>query len=334
MRADLDERGAEPEMKRIGRPDAHAYEMVLGEPKLVVEPGERFVVETDDALNGVIRREDQLPVPDVLGARLERGEFNPLAGPIVVSGAKAGDTLVVNVEEIVVADQGVSCIFEGMGPLGDSATYPECRGPYTTVIRHLPGESGTTSDGKAVFEGRIEWPLVPHIGTIGTTPLRPIAAGADSVFGQGPHGGNMDVRDVRKGHRIMLPVFHDGAYLYVGDVHASEADSELYGEADESQAEVTLSCEIVPGKSIPWARIETPESLIQLHSFRPVEDALQQAFRWMLDWVVEDYGMRPIDAYRLMSIAPGVRIHVYQMVKLGRIAYTVGVEFPKAYLVP
>ena len=89
-----------------------------------------------------------------------------------------------------------------------------------------------------------------------------------------------------------------------------------------------------PVPSLRRARIETPESLIQLHSFRPVEDALQQAFRWMLDWVVEDHGMRPIDAYRLMSIAPGVRIHVYQMVKLGRIAYTVGVEFPKAYLVP
>jgi len=152
------------------------------------------------------------------------------------------------------------------------------------------------------------------------------------VFGQGPHGGNMDVRDVRKGNIITLPVYHEGAYLYVGDVHASQADSELYGEADESRAELTLSCEIVQGKAIPWPRIETESGLIQLHSFRPVEDALHQAFRWMIDWLVADFGFRPLDAYRLMSLGPGVRIHVYQMVKLGRINYTVGVEFPKAYL--
>jgi len=77
---------------------------------------------------------------------------------------------------------------------------------------------------------------------IGTAPIRPIAAGADSVFGQGRHGGNMDVRDVRKENGLMLPVFHEGAYLYLGDVHASEGDSEFYGVADESRAEVTVSC--------------------------------------------------------------------------------------------
>ena len=42
-----------------------------------------------------------------------------------------------------------------------------------------------------------------------TTPLRPVAAGADSVCGQKPHG-NLDVPDVYPGHTLMLPVFHDG----------------------------------------------------------------------------------------------------------------------------
>jgi len=78
---------------------------------------------------GLIRSEDELPVPDVLGDRLERQEFNPLVGPIVVKGTEPGDLLLVHVEDIVVADQGVSCIFEGVGPLADSAKYPDCRGP-------------------------------------------------------------------------------------------------------------------------------------------------------------------------------------------------------------
>ena len=138
-------------MKRVSREHASEYNMVIKEPRLVVEPGESFVVETEDALNGLIRTEDDLPVHEVLGARLERQEFNPLVGPIVVEGTKPGDVLLVHVEDIVVADQGVSCIFDGVGPLADSAKYPECRGPATKIIRHLPGPSGTTSDGKGVF---------------------------------------------------------------------------------------------------------------------------------------------------------------------------------------
>ena len=130
----------------------------------------------------------------------------------------------------------------------------------------------------------------------------------------------------------MLPVFHEGAYLYIGDMHASQGDSEFYGIADESRGEVTLSCEVVPTKMIPAPRIETPTSIIQLHSFRPLDDAIMQAFRWLIDWMVQDYGISPREAYMHMDLNPDLRIHVYQMIKLRRINYTVGVEIPKKYL--
>ena len=55
-----------------------------------------------------------------------------------------------------------------------------------------------------------------------TTPLRPVAAGADSVCWQ-DLTGNLDVPDVYPGNTLMLPVFHDGAYLYVGDGDTSQA---------------------------------------------------------------------------------------------------------------
>jgi amidase len=319
-------------MQRIRREQAYEYEMVAKEPKLVVKLGERFLCETEDALNGMITREDQLPTPQTLGPRFERFEMNPLCGPIFVEGVKAGDTLVVRIHDIVVADQGVSCIFAGVGPLADSAQYPECRGPFTKIIKHLPGPSGTTSDGTGVLNERIRWNLNPHVGCIGTAPIRPIAAGADSVFGQGQHGGNMDVRDIRKGNAVLLPAYHDGAYLYLGDIHASEGDSEFYGVADESRAEVTVSCDVVRNKTIPGPRIETPTSIIQLHSYRPLDDAIMQASRWLMDWMVQDYGVSPRDAYMHMDLNPDLRIHVSQMVKLGRINYTVGVEIPKKYL--
>lgn len=318
--------------KRLARKDAYEYEMVPKEPKLVVQPGESFVVETEDALNGLIQREDQLITPETLGAGFQAVELNPCAGPICVEGARAGDVLVVHIQDIVVADQGVTALLQMWGPFKDSVTYAECRGPYTRIIRHLPGPSGTTSDGKGVFDGRIAWDLKPHIGTIGTAPLRPIASGAHTALGQGPHGGNMDSRDICKGSKVLLPVAHDGAYLYLGDVHASMADAEFAGLADESRAEVTLCCEVIPQKRIPWVRVETSDAIVQLYSFRPLDEAVKQAFFWLVDWLVEDYGFSQRDAALQMGANPDVRIHIYQMVILGRIDYTVGVSIPKRYL--
>jgi len=320
------------EIKHLPRERNYSYDMVVKEPALIVSPGEIFTVDTEDALNGMIRREDQLPTPEFLGLRHLRREGNPCAGPIVVQGAKMGDVLVVNIHDIVVDEQGVSCIFAGEGPLGDSFKYPECRGPATKIMRHIPGPSGTTSDGKGIFDEQTTWDLHPFIGTIGVTPQRPVAAGSDTVKGQGAHGGNLDARDLCKGNRIMIPVEVDGAYLYVGDVHATQGDSEFYGSADESRARVTLSCEIIPQKRIPWMRVETPQSIIQLYAFRPLEEAVKQAFLYLLDWLVEDYGFSPLDAYRHLELNPEVRINVYQMVMLGRLNYTVGISFPKKHL--
>jgi hypothetical protein len=48
--------------------------------------------------------------------------------------------------------------------------------------------------------------------------------------------------------------------------------------------------------------------------------------------MVQDYGINPREAYMHMDLNPDLRIHVYQMVKMGRINYTVGVEIPKRYL--
>jgi hypothetical protein len=52
----------------------------------------------------------------------------------------------------------------------------------------------------------------------------------------------------------------------------------------------------------------------------------------MIDWLVQDYGLSPREAYMHMDVNPEVRINVYQMIMLRRINYTVGVSFPKKFL--
>ena len=55
------------------------------------------------------------------------------------------------------------------------------------------------------------------VGTIGVSPeLEAIS----SRF-PGPHGGNMDIPDISIGNKLYLPVYVEGALLYIGDVHAA-----------------------------------------------------------------------------------------------------------------
>ena len=50
----------------------------------------------------------------------------------------------------------------------------------------------------------------PFIGTIAVAPEREVET---SIFGQGSWGGNMDVRDICPGTRVLIPCYHKGALL-------------------------------------------------------------------------------------------------------------------------
>jgi len=299
-------------------------------PILRVKPGETFLVETEDAYGGLIRTHDRLPIPEhVPGLRPGTLWGNPMAGPIFVEGARRGDLIAIRIEKIVVDAQGVTCIEPGLGPLQDSNRWSECRGPYTHIIRHLAGPSGTTRDGKGVFTDRVVWDLKPFIGTIGVAPELEIAS---SVTGQGPWGGNIDCRDIKERSKLYLNSYHDGGLLFVGDVHGSQADTEFYGVADETRAELTLTCEVIENKWIPNPRLEKEDSIITLCSSRPLEDAVTGAMLDMMEWMVTEYGIGQREAYMHLTVNPDVRVHVYQMVNTPRMAFTAGVEIPKTYL--
>ena len=122
---------------------------------------------------------------------------------------------------------------------------------------------------------------------------------------------------------------NEGGLVFIGDVHASQGDMEFSIVAAETRAEVTLSVDVIPRKKIPYPRIETPTSLIALFNSRPLEYAVTKAAFILMEWLVEEYGMSQRDAYMQLSVNPGVRVHVYQMIPDMPLLYTVGVEFPR-----
>jgi acetamidase/formamidase len=301
------------------------------EPLLRVHCGESFEVETYDAGTGYFKTTADKAIP------ARRPGFdrcpplaNPIGGPVWLEGAEPGDTLIINVEDILVEGQSWIAVGPRRGPLGESTRWPELSSDYTTkVFRHTPGPSGTLRDGTLHFNERISWPITPFIGTLGVAPDREVTTSLD---GQGEWGGNLDIRDVAPGNRVFLPIFHRGARFYLGDVHASQGDTEFTGTAAETQATVRVSLELAKGKRIPWLRIDKPTALISVHASRPLEAAVETATVNLMDWLITDYHFSPTDAYCLVSTCPDFRINIYQMCKIGKLSFVAGAEIPKRFL--
>jgi acetamidase/formamidase len=321
-------------MQRITREQARKYAFDWrDEPLLRVRRGESFEVETYDASTGYFKSPADKAVPARRpGFDQSPPLANPIGGPVFLEGAERGDTLVVTVEDIVVEDYSWIAVGPKRGPLGESTRWPELSGEYTTkIFRHTPGPSGTTRDGTLHFSDRLAWPITPFIGTLGVAPDREVTTSLD---GQGDWGGNLDVRDVAPGNRVFLPVYHPGALFYLGDVHASQGDTEFTGTAAETQATVRVQLDLIKGKRVPWMRIEKPGSLVSVYAYRPLEVAVETATVNLMDWLIKDYGFTATDAYCLVSTCPDFRIHVYQMCRIGKLSYVAGAEIPKRYLPP
>lgn len=137
----------------------------------------------------------------------------------------------MSIEDILVDTFSWIAIGPNRGPLGNSTRWPDLSEDYTTMIfSHQSGPSSTMRDGTLHFNERIAWPITPFVGTLGVAPEREVVT---SIDGQGPWGGNLDIRDVAAGNHIHLPIFHPGALFYLGDVHASQGDTEFTGTAAE-----------------------------------------------------------------------------------------------------
>ena len=173
-------------MKRISREDAKVYVFDRGlPPKSRVEPGEKFVVETKDASTGYLREEGQSPLDRPL-IDTWPPSVNPVAGPIYIEGARRGDLLAIKIEDILVADDQSFTFTCRRGPIHDSLKWSEAAEPWTHILRHEIGPSGTMGDGKIWFNERISWSVSPFIGTIAVAPEREVLS---SIYGQGTGGG-------------------------------------------------------------------------------------------------------------------------------------------------
>jgi amidase len=323
-------------MKRVGRESLKYTIDFQHIPVLKVDLGEPFVLETEDAPSGIYR--DPADAAKLLNAwylGYSPSMANPVTGPVYINGVERGDTLVVEIDHICLDTQSSTYWRPGHKPLGDSLRWNDLGKP-TLVIGQLTNGEVQINDAATWENGKVNhhklelrFRQAPFIGTIGVAPEREVET---SGVGQGSWGGNLDARDICVGTRVLLPCYHDGALLYVGDVHACQGDTEFYGIAMEARSAVTLRCDVIKRRRVEFVRLEKLTSLISIASSRPLEEAVLRANIQLMEWLVADFGCSQREAYLLLGVNPDFRVNVYQMAPIGRLQYTVGAEILKSSL--
>jgi len=269
--------------------------------------GDTILVETEDnfALYREMNSDDDL-VPEAPPLK----ELNPLTGPIAVTGAQPGDTLIVEIVDITVVGHGHIALVAGTGVLKDYVSPPH------TKIWHIV-------DGDAVFNDAIRFPIRPVLGSIGTMPE---TDGRYAIF-PGPYGGNLDDANSTIGSCYHFPVYVPEAMLMVGDVHANQGDSEI-AMGIEIDGEVTLRIvDVVKGEAIPYARIETPDTWVFPADAPTLEEAIQISAAFAARFLVERLGITMEDAAHILSAVGNVRI---SQAAFAGYNVTVRTEFPKS----
>jgi acetamidase/formamidase len=270
-------------------------------PVLEVESGATVELEAADASGGQLSARSTKE--DV--AQLDLGKVNPITGPVYVKGAKPGDVLAVEILELRPHDWGWTAIIPGFGLLADE--FPE---PWLNVSHVDP-------DNKRVkFADDITLPFAPFPGTIGVAPEEP---GQHSVVPPTKWGGNMDIKHLRAGTMLFLPIAVDGALFSVGDTHAAMGDAEVCGTAVETAMDIAVRLTIrsditarYPQYHVPAGQLAATEQssyhvCAGVHS--DLLEATREATRAIIDHIVERYGRAREEAYAIASVAVDLRIH-------------------------
>ena len=199
------------------------------QPAASCRSGETVIFETEDCFGGQIQSENQ----HMNGINWDN--INPATGPLYIDEAEPGDILKVEIHTIVLAPEGVMCDSPGEG-----------------VIGKVLDDEGTkvfpVSDGYAIFNDRLKFPVRPMIGVIGTAP----ADGAEIETGTpGTHGGNMDCNQIGENCTLYLPVNVKGALLAMGDVHALMGNGEVCVCGVEIPARISVTVSVIKGRKLP-----------------------------------------------------------------------------------
>ncbi len=264
-------------------------------PVLEIEPGDRVTFQVREVTSSQLSQKSTSN--DIAG--LDSSKFYPLAGPVRVRGASAGDALAIDVLNVDTANWGWSAVMPGSGLLD------EFNEAYLWNWK-LSKRSWVN------FKNGLRVRYRPFCGVMGVAPANDMPT---EVMPPGFHGGNMDIRHLTAGSRLLLPVQVDGGLFSVGDVHAAQGDGEVCVTAIECPGAVTVRINLIKG-----AHLQTPHyftasegtvgrSYVTTGIAPDLMDACKQAVRSMIQELTTHAGISREEAYIFCSVVGDLRVH-------------------------
>lgn len=246
-----------------------------------------------------------------LGRDLPHDGPHAVLGPVEVAGAAPGDVLCVETLDLAYrAPYGIVSNRHGRGVLAGELPRPGADGADApAVVSTLARVDDGGSRGRIDTEsGRsLGFDLRPFLGLVGLTPADPDAA---SSTPPGPHGGNLDIRHLGVGSRLLLPVQVDGAGLYVSDPHFAQGNGEVALTAFEAPLRATVRVSVWSGADArrlaallraPWG--ETAKHTIVVGLGPTLDEAMRGCVRNAVALVVDRTGVDEQSALAFLSAA-------------------------------
>ena len=132
-------------------------------------------------------------------------------------------------------------------------------------------------------------------------------------------GGNVDVKHLRPGTTLFLPVGVEGALFSVGDTHAAMGDGEVCGTAVEAAMDIVVRLSIRRDMQVEapqyrvaageLARTEAGAYHVTTGVDPDLMEAARAATRAMIGHLGQRYGLEREEAYALCSVACDLRVH-------------------------
>jgi acetamidase/formamidase len=289
-------------------------------PILHLKPGDTVRCEVSEVSGGQLNRKSTIEDYKILFDQEHYSRFYPLAGPIYVENVSPRDTLEVHILDMTVDSWGWAGFRPDLPPLNEIDDY------YFHIW-------DLKNRRYANFKKGIKIPIRPFPGTIGVAPSEHGSIDIEPPYES--NAGNMDIRYLTAGSKLLLPVLVNGALFSVGDPHAAQGDGEL-GTALESPAAITLRFEVLKGKKIPSAqyfarddrRVDGDVYFGTTGSSADLMEAVRLAARHMIEYLVKEYDLTQNEAFMLCGLVADLRLH--QVVNPPN--WTVGLMIPQRVL--
>jgi len=286
----------------LNRQTLHGHFSPELQPAIRIAAGDTLIAQTLDAnwYTAPIVLEPEFSATLFEPRQPELDDGHAMIGPVYIEGAKAGQTLVVQIKALKPVNWGWSATGGPTNWIND----------HFGVNQHAHRIWHKWDLDTELMLGRDEKghtiTLRPFLGLIG---MPPPDSGNHSTVPPRIWGGNLDCKSLVAGSTLYLPIPVDGGLLSFGDGHAAQGDGEVSGIALECGMErVELQIDVRDDFSITAPVANTPDGWLTLALNSDLNVAAIEALDSMVALMTRLYHIERHEALSLASMAVDLRI--------------------------